>query len=333
MTDEEFAQLPQHENYAIRLCPPFDIYNITTGRCIAVSKTGGRPHIKIGNDRIFMDELLAYFFVSNFSPGDTIVLKDGNKANFYPENLAILENFEDKITWEEVQDFKIDITDHSFSVHDLQDGCPYQIVTRGDLLNLIQGIRMYFLAINSTPMVYLFKDFVKGVPVIATGKISDCRSKLSNIKLAPNHPLYPSALELYQAHNELFTYDDVCFCHDNPRSFTFFQGYDIPPAETYNEDTVDFFMNFVHDIIANGNRSVFDYIMGWLAKILQQPGTKVMSALVLIGEPRTGKNTFAEIICNLFGRCAVPNVTDIKHIIGKFNSVFENKRLVVCNEL
>jgi hypothetical protein len=75
------------------------------------------------------------------------------------------------------------------------------------------------------------------------------------------------------------------------------------------------------------------YIINWIAQILQQPGTKLETSLVIIGETRTGKTTFTNVISKLFGRYAVPNITDISHVIGMFNNVFENKRFVVINEV
>ena len=77
---------------------------------------------------------------------------------------------------------------------------------------------------------------------------------------------------------------------------------------------------------------MYHYLMKWVAQIIQQPDTKLEVAVVIIGETRTGKTTFTNIISSLFGRYAVPNITDINHVVGKFNDVFENKRFVVVNE-
>jgi hypothetical protein len=42
---------------------------------------------------------------------------------------------------------------------------------------------------------------------------------------------------------------------------------------------------------------------------------------------------FTDVISKLFGRYAIANENNINNIIGRFNSSFENKILVICNEL
>jgi phage/plasmid-associated DNA primase len=55
---------------------------------------------------------------------------------------------------------------------------------------------------------------------------------------------------------------------------------------------------------------------------------------IIIGEQGTGKNKFfTDVISKLFGRYAISNENNNTNIIGRFNSSFENKILVICNEL
>jgi phage/plasmid-associated DNA primase len=68
--------------------------------------------------------------------------------------------------------------------------------------------------------------------------------------------------------------------------------------------------------------------------LLQNPGSKTETAFLIIGEQGTGKNKFfTDVISKLFGRYAIANENNINNIIGRFNSSFENKILVICNEL
>jgi hypothetical protein len=56
--------------------------------------------------------------------------------------------------------------------------------------------------------------------------------------------------------------------------------------------------------------------------------------LVIDGAQGTGKNKFfADVISKLFGRYVISNENNISNIIGRLNSLIENKIVIVCNEL
>jgi phage/plasmid-associated DNA primase len=71
-----------------------------------------------------------------------------------------------------------------------------------------------------------------------------------------------------------------------------------------------------------------------ISYLLQNPGSKTETAFIIIGEQGTGKKQFfTDIISSLFGRYAIAIDNYINNIFGRFNSSFENKILVICNEL
>jgi phage/plasmid-associated DNA primase len=58
------------------------------------------------------------------------------------------------------------------------------------------------------------------------------------------------------------------------------------------------------------------------------------TALIIIGEQGTGKNKFfTNVISKSFGRYCISNENNISNIIDRFNSIIENKILIICNEL
>jgi hypothetical protein len=75
-------------------------------------------------------------------------------------------------------------------------------------------------------------------------------------------------------------------------------------------------------------------MLNWIADVIQNPGNKTETAVIIIDEQGTGKNKFfTDVISKLFGRYYVSNENSISNIIGRFNSSIENKILIVCNEL
>lgn len=123
------------------------------------------------------------------------------------------------------------------------------------------------------------------------------------------------------------------FYSTDPNTFSVFQGYEYEELEDYDENIIAPFLNHIHDNIANGNDEMYNYILNWLAFIFQNPEGKTGTSLVLTGEQGTGKNTFTDTICDLMKRYCVRNLTNFSEIVGKFNSIIENKKLIICNEM
>ena len=73
------------------------------------------------------------------------------------------------------------------------------------------------------------------------------------------------------------------------------------------------------DIICRGNEEVYEYLISWMARAVQQPDEPGFSAVVLRGSMGTGKSIFVKIFGSLFGRHFL-QVSDSKHVTGHFNA-------------
>ena len=93
------------------------------------------------------------------------------------------------------------------------------------------------------------------------------------------------------------------------------------------------FIDFIHDVIANGRDNVASYLNAWFQSILKNPTYKTGVAIILKGKQGTGKNTFTDALCALLGDYAMPNVSNIDNLTGRFNSSIINKKIIVVNEL
>lgn len=125
----------------------------------------------------------------------------------------------------------------------------------------------------------------------------------------------------------------IKFYSPDPDMFSYFRGYDYKELDDYNEDVISAYLNHIRENIANGNEELYNYILNWISYILQKPGGKTGSCLVITGGQGTGKNTFTNVICNLLKRYSVSNLTNIGDLVGKYNIAIENNKLVVCNEM
>ncbi len=70
-----------------------------------------------------------------------------------------------------------------------------------------------------------------------------------------------------------------------------------------------------------------------MSYIVQNPNEKTGIVLVLLGQQGAGKTWFTDTLCEMLGKYATPNITNIDHITGKFNSARLNQKLIVINEL
>ena len=84
-------------------------------------------------------------------------------------------------------------------------------------------------------------------------------------------------------------------------------------------------------IICNGDKKLFDYVMGWLARMIQEPGTQGEVALVLQGDKGTGKGMLINALCLIFGQHAC-HVFSGKHVSGNFNGHLEDAILLFPDE-
>lgn len=104
-----------------------------------------------------------------------------------------------------------------------------------------------------------------------------------------------------------------------------------PPDITGIQGDVSLFLEHLHYIF-DGNEESIAFVLNWMALTLQKRGTKMESALLIVGPQGTGKTTLA-IICR---RChGISNSAKIKgdDLIRDFNEYMMQATLVVVEEV
>jgi hypothetical protein len=91
------------------------------------------------------------------------------------------------------------------------------------------------------------------------------------------------------------------------------------------------FLEHVRENICSGNLDHFEYLMNWLARAIQHPGTPGEVAVVLRGGRGTGKSLFARHFGALFGSHFL-HVSDPKHIVGNFNAHLRDTIVLFADE-
>ena len=205
----------------------------------------------------------------------------------------------------------------------------------------ITDLMQCVVVINSANMVFIVKDY-DGIR--NTNKLSFLDSKtferlLNSIKLGfyiserKRKPVNAFMIYNEGKNKNWLMKDGMKFYDERPNIQSYFTGYDYTLLPTHDESLITPFLNHILEVIADNNQQLFDYIINWYSLILQQPAGKTESAIVITGDQGTGKNVFSNVLCELMNRYSNPNLNNIDHIVGKFNTELENMKLIVCNEL
>ena len=236
---------------------------------------------------------------------------------------------------ETIQETTIDIND-SFCLMDIRNNAPYDL-SKDDI---IIDLKKCFIVCDSTPEVFMFKDYDGLNDCVKVSYTSEniAKQKLKKLivgdRLEGKRTKSVSAWEIYLENTKIFTVKALKFYSDDPQIFSYFRGYDYKALDKVKQEVIQPFLDHVLEVICNGNEEIYRYILIWIASILQKPNFKTGVAIVILGNQGVGKNTFfTDVICKLMARYANKNVTNIESVVGKFNAILENKKLLVLNEL
>ena len=139
---------------------------------------------------------------------------------------------------------------------------------------------------------------------------------------------------VFMKNMELFGKRGVRFYGGTDEDFNVFQGYDHNSLEKADGEKIKLFLRHISEVIADSDENVIEYFHNWFSYLLQNPGKKNKTCLVVTGPAGSGKTKmFTNVWSKILGRYAKKNETNIDNVTGKFNDGLENKKLIVINEL
>lgn len=106
-----------------------------------------------------------------------------------------------------------------------------------------------------------------------------------------------------------------------------------PHDEPVTDEDIRPFLDYMHDIVAAGDPDAARWVLDWCADMLQQPGKKPGTALVLVGEQGAGKTFLGECVLGpIIGPAHYGQTNSINSITDRFNQLVDNKLLLQCDE-
>ncbi|WP_441228421.1 primase-helicase family protein [Tardiphaga sp. 20_F10_N6_6] len=110
--------------------------------------------------------------------------------------------------------------------------------------------------------------------------------------------------------------------------FNLWRGFSVTPSE---EGRYGVFKDHILNNICQGDQSLYAYVFGWFAQIIQKPREKSGTALVLRGQMGTGKSKLGEVFGSLIGEHYV-QIDEGRYVTGQFNGHMANCLLLQADE-
>jgi hypothetical protein len=105
----------------------------------------------------------------------------------------------------------------------------------------------------------------------------------------------------------------------------------VGPTTTGKQGNCSTIKNFLLDIICNGDQSSYNYLIRYLAHMLQHPEDKPGVMIVMLSGQGTGKGTFFKLLRSIWSRTTL-QVSDVQEVIGQFNAALERSYVICMDE-
>jgi hypothetical protein len=93
--------------------------------------------------------------------------------------------------------------------------------------------------------------------------------------------------------------------------------------------------NFIYSQICNDDKENYNYLLSWIKHIYETPSKKTMTTIILYSNTHgTGKGTFMNFLIDMvFGSHISSMGYGLEKILGRFNSLLENKVFIGVDEM
>jgi len=213
-----------------------------------------------------------------------------------------------------------------------------------EIIILNQMLRTFRIYNHGKPVAYLKKkkynssnfDMVKESDLVQTlRKFTLQKSK----KLLPEKKKdapYTFA-DIFQKNRNYFLVEDIKFepnLTPTKNIINLFTGWKAKKVEQVDMEKITPVFRHIKKIFCSGNQECYHYMVKWMAHLIQKPRDKVPVGIILQSEQGAGKDLFFKwFIDYVLGEKIGLTTQYIEAVVGRFNSLMENKMLVVVNEI
>ena len=170
---------------------------------------------------------------------------------------------------------------------------------------------------------------------ISKQSFEDFRNRYRHIKVVVGHneqgvPIEKPAGTFWIDHPKRRQFETIVFApeRDVENAYNLWRGF---ACDSISGDKHQSFLEHVRVNVCSENEEYYNYLVGWMARLVQAPDSTGEVAVVLRGKRGTGKSFFAKTLGRLFGRHYL-QVSDSKHLVGSFNSHLRDTVLLFGDE-
>lgn len=115
--------------------------------------------------------------------------------------------------------------------------------------------------------------------------------------------------------------------HCRPDMLNLWQGFSVEPKPgTWTQ-----FRAHIFRIVCGGNREHFDFLMGWMARMVQSPAEQGEVAVVMKGIEGAGKGIVAKTLLRILGQHGLA-ISNSKHLVSNFNAHLRDTVFLFADE-
>lgn len=140
---------------------------------------------------------------------------------------------------------------------------------------------------------------------------------------------------IFYPYSEKSTNMNIIRRNEELRNFNTFTGFPIKYESDFAVD-MDRIAPILSQInsLCNDTESVYNYLLNWLAHIVQNPSVKTSVGVLFRSIQGTGKSSFFKWFGNaILGSNHYVSISSIDQATGRFNNTIVNKLLIVCEEV
>lgn len=167
-----------------------------------------------------------------------------------------------------------------------------------------EGVQMF----RMTPGKLLLRRHLESLPMP-----SDAGKAIADFLVSPNTTVYDR-----MAFSPLPT---------PPTTLNLWRG----PTATPQEGNWDTIKSFLLEVIADGDIGLYRYLTLFLAHMLQKPQDKPGMVIAMLGGQGTGKGSALRIVERIWSGSTLL-VSDVDHVIGRFNAALEGNYAICMDE-
>lgn len=172
-------------------------------------------------------------------------------------------------------------------------------------------------------------DRTLGRRVWKQSSVSDFRTYYAAY-LVPNGRRPQSLADAWLQHPDSRRYREVVFDpsgEPDPDVLNLWRGFAVTPSP----GSWDRLQNHLYEVVAGENAGIYDYLVGWMARMVQKPSEPAGTAIVLRGRPGAGKGILVRALGKLLGEHFI-HISHTGQLTSRFNGLLADALLVFADE-